>query len=163
MNNSPKPVTIKQMSWLLFLLSRIKIPVMGYLRPKLLVMNDEMATVRIKLRRRSKNHLNSMYFGALAVGADVAGGIHAFYFAKKYDKKVSFAFKSMHVSFIKRAETDVIFVCEEGAKIEEIILESLNTQTRINHSVKVRALNLQDEEVAIFTMEISVKVYQKPF
>ena len=132
---------------------------MGYLRPKLLVMNDEMVQVRIKLRRRSKNHLNSMYFGALAVGADVAGGIHAFYFAKKHDKKVSFAFKSMHATFLKRAETDVLFVCEEGAKIEEIILESLKTQTRINHNVTVRALNMQQEEVSVFTMEISVKVY----
>lgn len=142
MSNSTKTVTIKQMSWLLYLLSHVKIPVMGYLRPKLLVMNDEMVQVRIKLRRRSKNHLNSMYFGALAVGADVAGGIHAFYFAKKHDKKVSFAFKSMHATFLKRAETDVLFVCEEGAKIEEIILESLKTQTRINHNVTVRALNM---------------------
>lgn len=159
MSNSTKTVTIKQMSWLLYLLSHVKIPVMGYLRPKLLVMNDEMVQVRIKLRRRSKNHLNSMYFGALAVGADVAGGIHAFYFAKKHDKKVSFAFKSMHATFLKRAETDVLFVCDEGAKIEEIILESLKTQTRINHNVTVRALNMQQEEVSIFTMEISVKVY----
>lgn len=159
MSNSTKTVTIKQMSWLLYLLSHVKIPVMGYLRPKLLVMNDEMVQVRIKLRRRSKNHLNSMYFGALAVGADVAGGIHAFYFAKKHDKKVSFAFKSMHATFLKRAETDVLFVCEEGAKIEEIILESLKTQTRINHNVTVRALNMQQEEVSVFTMEISVKVY----
>ena len=159
MSNSTKTVTIKQMSWLLYLLAHVKIPVMGYLRPKLLVMNDEMVQVRIKLRRRSKNHLNSMYFGALAVGADVAGGIHAFYFAKKHDKKVSFAFKSMHATFLKRAETDVLFVCEEGTKIEEIILESLKTQTRINHNVTVRALNMQQEEVSIFTMEISVKVY----
>lgn len=159
MSNSTKTVTIKQMSWLLYLLAHVKIPVMGYLRPKLLVMNDEMVQVRIKLRRRSKNHLNSMYFGALAVGADVAGGIHAFYFAKKHDKKVSFAFKSMHATFLKRAETDVLFVCEEGAKIEEIILESLKTQTRINHNVTVRALNMQQEEVSVFTMEISVKVY----
>ena len=100
-----------------------------------------------------------MYFGALAVGADVAGGIHAFYFAKKHDKKASFAFKSMHASFLKRAETDVFFVCYEGSKIENSILESVKTQTRINQNVTVRALNLQQEEVAVFTMEISVKVY----
>ncbi len=159
MSNSKKTVTLSQMRWLMFLLANFKIPIMGYLRPKLMVLNEESVQVRIKLRRRSKNHLNSMYFGALAVGADVAGGIHAFYFAKKHDKKVSFAFKSMNVSFLKRAETDVLFVCDEGAKIEECILESLKTQTRINQNVSVRALNSQQEEVAVFTMEISVKVY----
>ena len=132
---------------------------MGFLRPKLLIMNEETVQVKIKLRRRSKNHLKSMYFGALAVGADVAGGIHAFYFAEKHNKKVSFAFKSMNATFLKRAETDVLFVCDEGAMIEEVILESFKTQTRINQNVTVRALNTMQEEVAIFTMEISVKVY----
>lgn len=159
MSDAKKIVTLSQMRWLLFLLANFKIPVMGYLRPKLMILNEQSVQVRIKLRRRSKNHLNSMYFGALAVGADVAGGIHAFYFAKKHDKKVSFAFKSMNASFLKRAETDVFFVCDEGAKIEESILESLKTQTRVNQNVIVRALNSQQEEVAIFTMEISVKVY----
>jgi acyl-coenzyme A thioesterase PaaI-like protein len=152
-------VTLGKMKWLLFLLANFKIPMMGFLRPKLVTMNEETVEVKVKFNRRSKNHLNSMYFGALAVGADVAGGIHAFYFAEKHRKKVSFAFKSMHASFLKRAESDVLFVCNEGAKIEEIILESLQTQSRINQNVTVRALNSSQEEVAIFTMEISVKVY----
>ncbi len=159
MSDAKKKVTLSQMRWLLFLLAHFKIPIIGFLRPKLMFLNEESVRVRIKLNRRSKNHLKSMYFGALAVGADVAGGIHAFYFAQKHGKKVSFAFKSMHASFLKRAETDVVFVCDQGAKIEEIILESLETQTRINHHVVVRAFNSQQEEVAVFTMEISVKVY----
>ena len=29
------------------------------------------------LRRRTKNHLGSMYFGVLAVGADITGGFLA--------------------------------------------------------------------------------------
>lgn len=159
MSDSKKVVTIGKMRWLLFLLAHIKIPIMGFLRPKLVTMNEEKVEVKIKLKRRTKNHLKSMYFGALAVGADVAGGIHAFYFAEKHSKKVSFAFKSMQVTFLKRAETDVLFICDEGAKIEEIILESFRTQTRINQNVNVRAINTLQEEVATFTMEISVKVY----
>ncbi|MDD2982864.1 MAG: DUF4442 domain-containing protein [Crocinitomicaceae bacterium] len=152
-------VTLGKMKWLLFLLANFKIPIMGFLRPKLMLLNEETVQVRIKLNRRSKNHLNSMYFGALAVGADVAGGIHAFYFAEKHHKKVSFAFKSMHANFLKRAETDVFFVCNEGAKIEQAILKSIESQTRINQDVQVVALNKLQEEVALFTMEISVKVH----
>lgn len=159
MSKNKPAVTIGKMKWLLFLLANFKIPIMGFLRPKLMKMDEDTVEVRIKLNRRSKNHLKSMYFGALAVGADVAGGIHAFYFAEKHSKKVSFAFKSMHASFLKRAESDIVFVCNEGAKIEEVILESLKTQTRINQSVTVRALNSAQEEVAVFVMEISVKIY----
>ena len=91
------------------MLGLVKIPIIGFVKPKLIELNDEKARVKIRLRRRTKNHLNSMYFGALAVGADVAAGLHAFYFAGKMGKKVSFAFKGMSVEFLMRAESSVVF------------------------------------------------------
>ena len=147
------------MRWMLFLLGLVKIPLIGYLRPKLISLDDESVKVKIKFRRRSKNHLNSMYFGALAVGADVSGGIHAFYFSKKHNKKVSFAFKGMKAEFLKRAESDVIFECRQGKLIEQIVLESFERKERINQNVIVEARNTDGEIVATFDMEISVKVY----
>ena len=95
-----KDKLFKKIKWQLFLLGRFKIPMLGYTAPKLIELNNNKAKVKIKLKRRTKNHLNSMYFGALAVGADVAGGIHAFYFANMHNKKVSFAFKGMSCEFI---------------------------------------------------------------
>ena len=77
-------VSINKMRWLLFLLGFVKIPMIRYTKPKLLMINDDDVRVKIKLRRRTKNHLNSMYFGALSVGADIAGGIQVFYFSKKW-------------------------------------------------------------------------------
>ena len=96
-------VSIKKMRWLLFLLGFMKIPMIRYTKPKLLAIDDNTVRVKIKLRRRTKNHLSSMYFGALSVGADIAGGIQVFYFSKKMDRKVSFAFKGMNAQFLKRA------------------------------------------------------------
>lgn len=156
MNNNP--ISFRKMQWMLFLLGTVKIPMIGFLKPRLIELTEEKVRVRIKCRRRSKNHLNSMYFGALAVGADIAAGIHAFYFAKKHDLKVSFAFKSMHAEFLKRAETDVYFECNEGLMIEQIVKESLLTKSRINRPVNVNALNTFGEVVATFKMEISIKV-----
>ncbi|GAM75988.1 hypothetical protein JCM19241_286 [Vibrio ishigakensis] len=40
-------------------------------------IDEARVEVKIPLRRRTKNHLNSMYMGALVVGADVAGGFLA--------------------------------------------------------------------------------------
>lgn len=156
MNNTTP--SFGKMRWMLFLLGTIKIPMIGFLKPRLVELTDENVRVRIKCRRKSKNHLNSMYFGALTVGADVAAGIHAFYFAKKHDMNVSFAFKSMHAEFLKRAETDVFFECNEGLMIEQIVLESHLTKLRVNRHVNVKALNTFGDVVATFIMEISVKV-----
>ena len=152
-----KDKLFKKIKWQLFLLGRFKIPMLGYTAPKLIELNNNKAKVKIKLKRRTKNHLNSMYFGALAVGADVAGGIHAFYFANMHNKKVSFAFKGMSCEFIKRAESDCTFISEDGKKVEAAILKSIATGDRVNETTKVEVYDAENELVATFEMIVSVK------
>jgi acyl-coenzyme A thioesterase PaaI-like protein len=152
-----KDKLFKKIKWQLFLLGRFKIPMLGYTAPKLIKLNNNKAKVKIKLKRRTKNHLNSMYFGALAVGADVAGGIHAFYFANMHDKKVSFAFKGMSCEFIKRAESDCTFISEDGKKVEAAILKSIATGDRVNETTTVAVYDAEQELVASFEMIVSVK------
>ena len=151
-------VSIKKMRWLLFLLGFVKIPMIRFTNPKLLAIDDNSVRVKIKLRRRTKNHLNSMYFGALSVGADIAGGIQVFYFSKKMDRKVSFAFKEMNAQFLKRAESDIVFESNEGQKIQKAMEKSLKEGSRINDSIMVEAKNDQGEVVATFEMIVSVRV-----
>ena len=157
-SKSVKPITIGKMKWLLFLLGTIKIPLIGFVKPKLIEVNDQTAKLKIKLRRRSKNHLNSMYFGALAVGADVAAGIHAFYFSKKMGRPVSFAFKSMKADFLKRAESDIVFMSDEGHLVQSAMEISASSGERVNQPINVLAKDSTGEIVATFVMEVSVKV-----
>jgi acyl-coenzyme A thioesterase PaaI-like protein len=127
MSKPIKEFSIKKMQWLLFLMGLFKIPLIGYVGPKLIEINDETVKVKIRLRRRTKNHLNSMYFGALAVGADIAGGIHVFYYSEIMGEKISFSFKGMKADFLKRAETDVTFESNQGAlskQVKELIRQS---------------------------------------
>lgn len=150
--------SLRKMRRMLWLMGWVKIPMIAYTKPKLIQLNDEQALVRIKLRRRTRNHLNSMYFGALAVGADVAAGLHAYYFANKEGEKVSFAFKSVKGEFVKRAETDVIFLSKDGEIVEKSFQRAKQSKERVNQLVRVEARNTKDEIVAIFDMEISVKI-----
>lgn len=143
---------------MLRLMGIFKIPMIGYVKPRLIQITEHDVLVRIKLRRRTKNHLKSMYFGALAVGADVTAGLHAFYFCDELNVRPSFAFKGMKAEFIKRAETDVEFSCAEGQIIREQVLKAIQTNERQNHWVKVTAKDLNGDIVALFEMEISVKI-----
>lgn len=149
---------LKKYAWMLRLMGIFKIPMIGYVRPRLLGIDENNVLVRIRLRRRTKNHLKSMYFGALAVGADVTAGLHAFYFCDELNVRPSFAFKGMKAEFIKRAETDVEFSCTEGQVIREQVLKAIQTNERQNHWVKVTAKDLNGDIVALFEMEISVKI-----
>lgn len=146
------------MQWMLFLLGLVKIPMIGFIRPKLIEVNNKTVKVRIRLRRKTKNHLRSMYFGALAVGADIAGGIHVFYFSEIKGVKTSFAFKGIKAEFLKRPETDVTFICSEGKLIESLLEQSIQSKERINHPVQVIAMDTNNEVVATFEMVISLKV-----
>lgn len=146
------------MKWMLFLLGFVKIPIIGFVKPKLVILNDQEAAVKIRIRRRTKNHLNSMYFGALAVGADVAAGLHAFYFAEQMGKKVSFAFKGMNAQFLMRAESDILFISEDGSKVNDAMKRSFESGERINEPINVLAKNDKNEIVATFEMIVSVKV-----
>jgi len=158
MNKPNKSVSIRKMKWMLFLLGVFKIPLVGFVKPRLLLVDEKTVQVKIQLRRRTRNHLNSMYFGALAVGADIAGGIHAFYFAELSDSKVSFAFKSMKAEFIKRAESEILFESNEGELVKAAMDQSKLTGERINQIIQVSATDKNGELVATFEMEVSVKV-----
>lgn len=138
-----------------------KVRLIGYLHPRLVTLTDETIVIRLPLNRRSKNHLHSMYFGALAVGADLAGGLHGFYHARQAKLNISLAFKSFQSQFLKRPESDVYFVCTMGHDVKNMILESQQTGHRINKPILVTAYtnySQTPEEVAHFTLELSLKV-----
>lgn len=158
MSKPTKEISLRKMRWMLFLLGFVKIPIIGFVKPKLIELNENSACVRIRLRRRSKNHLNSMYFGALAVGADVAAGLHAFYFAEQMGKKVSFAFKGMNAEFLMRAESNIDFISADGQKVKDAMIRSAESGERINEPIQVIAKNTKNEVVATFEMIVSVKV-----
>ncbi len=154
----PKEISLRKLKWNIWLLGTFKIPILGFTSPKLVYIDAEKVVMKIKLRRRTKNHLNSMYFGALAVGADTAAGIHAYYLGVQKGVNLSLAFKSCKADFLKRAESDVTFICNEGKKIAQQMENSIETGERQNEDIFVEAFNVQNELVATFVMTLSLKV-----
>lgn len=150
--------SLSQMNWRLRLLGWRYIPMLRFVGPKLLELTESTAVMKIKLRRKTKNHLGSMYFGALAVGADTAAGIYAFAVAEKIGVKLHFSFKSSKMEFLKRAESDISFVCNDGDKIKAGIQQALDEKERINFPVLVEAYDDQNTLVSTMTMELSVRV-----
>ena len=145
---------------MLWLFGFFKIPLIGYVRPRLLQVDDKRMVVKIPLRRRTKNHLGSMYFGALSIGADLAGAFQAFYIADKRNSKISLAFKDFQANFIRRPESDVYFISEAGQQIEEMVDETIRTKERVTKGIRIDAvINYPDnpEVVAEFTLGLSVK------
>lgn len=141
-----------------------KVPMIAYLWPTVQRLDEEAAVVRIKLRRRSKNHLRSMYFGALAVGADCAGGIMAMNRIQASKQPVSLVFQSLKADFLKRPEADVDFVCADGAAIRALVEKAIVSKERESLPVTILALTPSvsgDEPVARFELVLSLKLREK--
>jgi acyl-coenzyme A thioesterase PaaI-like protein len=139
----------------------LKIPLLASVRPSVVELSETRCVVRIPLRRWTRNHLGSMYFGALAIGADCAGGLLAMDAIRRSGGGVSLVFKAFQASFLKRPESDVYFICEEGAAIRDQVRRALESPERITEPMHMQAaVRTPDggfEPVAEFTLELSLK------
>ena len=142
------------------LLAIIKIPLMFFCRPSILQIDDKNVIIKIPFKRRTKNHVGSMYFGALSVGADLAGGYLAMHHISKVNKKIRLIFKDFHADFLKRAEGDVHFICKDGLKIKKLVEDVSISGERGNMLVTILAYvpsKFDDEPIAKFTLTLSIK------
>lgn len=96
-------------TWKLRAFGALKIPLVFFCSPRIVEITDDVVEVMIPLTYRTKNHLGSMYFGALAVGADVSGGLLAMNRIVAKGNLVNLIFKDFRAEFLKRPEADVHF------------------------------------------------------
>ena len=143
----------------LFLFGLVKVPMISYCRPRLITISENKLELKIKLNRRTKNHLNSMYFGALSVGADVTGGFLAMNTIQSSKANIALIFKDFHAEFLKRAEGDVHFICNEGKSIRQLVNKTEESGERENLAVNIIAKvpSISDDIVAKFVLTLSLK------
>ena len=136
-----------------------KIPLLWFCRPKIIHLGQESVEIKIPLKRRTKNHLGSMYFGALSVGADITGGFLAMICIQKSKCNVALIFKDFKADFLKRAEGDVHFKCNQGPDIARLVEKTIASGERENMIVNIDAYvpSISDDIVAKFKLTLSLK------
>jgi acyl-coenzyme A thioesterase PaaI-like protein len=137
-----------------------KIPLLFFLRPSVVEAGVGRTVIRIPLSRRSRNHLGSMYFGALCAGADLAGALTAMRRIDASGRRISLIFKDVKAQFFKRAEGDVLFSCEDGEAVAGLVRRAISSGEREEIPVAVVATvpeKLGPEPVAEFVLTLSLK------
>lgn len=137
-----------------------KIPLIGFCAPRVLEASDQRTVLKVNLGFRTKNHLGAMYFGALAIGSELCIAMLAVKKIKESGERIDFLFKDYKADFIKRAEGDVHFICEEAQVVVDQIHEAKNSTERINRTMTAYAIVPSvsaTEKVATFALTLSVK------
>jgi acyl-coenzyme A thioesterase PaaI-like protein len=135
-------------------MSLSRIPLLFVVTPTVVEVNEDRCRIKVPLNRMTRNHLGSMYFGALCIGADTAGAYLAY--RNTIKTGVSLIFKDFQAQFLKRPEGDVIFTCEEGKKIADLVEKARTTDTRHSTPIKITA-TVNDDVVAEFQLTLSLK------
>lgn len=140
------------------------IPLIWWIRPTAIEMGQNRTVIEIKLNRRTRNHLKSMYFGAIVIGSELVVAAKAVQAIAASKKKVDFVFKDFSIQCLKRAEGNVHFICEQGQDVEALITKCLASGVRETKTYEGYAIvpdKDSTEKVATFTVTLSVKMKQK--
>ena len=101
-----------------------------------------------------------MYIGVMTVGVDLVTGLTAMLKIRESKRNVILIFKDLKANFLKRAEGDVHYICNESKKIARAVDKTLQTGERVNIPVPVIATvpeKFGDEPVAEFSITLSLK------
>lgn len=137
-----------------------KIPLIGFCSPRVIEAGDQRTVLKVPLNYRTKNHLGAMYFGALAIGAELSIAMLAVKKIQESGQRIDFLFKDFKAEFLKRAEGDVLFICDQAQTVVEQINEAKNSTERINRTMTAYAIVpsvSETEKVATFELTLSVK------
>jgi acyl-coenzyme A thioesterase PaaI-like protein len=138
----------------------LRIPMLLFLGPRVMRLDDDGCEVLIPLGLRSRNHVGVMYVGALCAGADLASGLNALRPIRERHRRVVPLFKDLQASFLKRADGDVVFRSDEGRRVAEAVARADQSGERVTIPVEVVARVPEkhgDEPVARFTMGLTLK------
>lgn len=138
----------------------MKIPLLAFVGPKCVELSPTRSVIKIKLCRRTRNHLNVMYFGALGVGAELSVAITAVTSIYESGQKIDFIFKDFKMDFLKRCDGDVHFICDEADKVRNLIMTAKDSSERFEATFKGYATvpsKSADDKVATYELTLSVK------
>lgn len=139
--------------------SMINIPLLAFCTPRVVELTETRSVVRVRLDRRTRNHLKVMYFGALAMGAELSIALKCIDAIQKSGKRIDFIFKDFAVEFLKRADDHVHFVCEEASQVNDLIQQACSSNERLEKTFNGYAFvpSKGEEPVAKYTLTLSVK------
>ena len=144
--------------------SALRIPLLGFITPKIVELSEARSVVRVRLDMRTRNHLGVMYFGALNMGAELSVALKAIQAIQQAPVKIDFIFKDYSAEFLKRADGHVHFICDAADGVRDLVLEACETSERLSRSFEGYAVvpsRSADEPVMKYRLTLSVKQRRK--
>lgn len=113
--------------------------------------------VTVKHRWINQNPFKSLYFAVQNMAAELSTGILLMQAIQSQNQKVSMLVIEAQSQFFKKATGRIRFECQDGQKVNDIVEQSLKTNTSQHMILFVNAFNQNNEKVSQFSFKWSIK------
>ena len=121
-------------------------------------ISETKAVATARHRWINQNPFGSMYFAVLAMGAELSTGILVMKKIQDSGKRISMLVTHNEATFTKKAKGRIIFVCEEGAKINKNIQQTIATGEGVQFDLVSNGFDEKGDLVCRFTFQWSMKI-----
>jgi len=140
---------------------RKEIPVTNFCDFTIIQLDDEKSIIEIPFTQNTKNHVGSMYFAALAMGADLAAGLFAMHYIDQSGQNIVLVFKDFQANFLRRAEKNAWFTCSDKDNVAALIEKAVSSGEREDLKVNVVAHANDDPNEVFMTGSLTLSVKRK--
>ena len=126
-----------------------QLPTAFFLGIKIANCTETESHINLPFTFRSKNPFKSVYFAAQTAAAEISTGVLAM-IALNGRKDIIMLVKSVRCKFIKKATTDLVFICTEGYKIKSIVDKAIASDEGVEVEVESYGYNQANEIVSSF-------------
>lgn len=120
-------------------------------------IEQDSCSIILPFKKRNLNPFKSMYFAAQIAAAELSTGL-LLLVAIDEKPKISMLVKEVQASFVKKAVTDVDFVCKDGKKIENAINQAIATREKVEFQAISLGYNKEAEMVCETKITWSIKL-----
>jgi hypothetical protein len=124
-------------------------------------LSEEWCTVSVSYKYINKNPFRSLYFGVLAMAAELSTGMMGLLHTYKSSPSISMLVFHMEADFTKKAVGKIIFKCSDGTLIKNAIERTLATGEGVTVLTTSVGINELGEQVAIFRITWTFKARAK--
>lgn len=124
-------------------------------------LSEERAAISVRQKWFNKNPFHSIYFGVLAMAAEVSTGILCMSSLYKRKPAVSMLVIKNEGFFYKKAIGKIVFTCTDGALVNDAVEQSIRTGEGVTVECNSKGVNEKGEVVAEFNFTWSFKAKSK--
>lgn len=116
------------------------------------------AQMRITYRWITQNPFKSMFWAAQGMAAELSTGLLCMNKLQATQRNISMLVRGMEAKFVKKATGKIVFTCEQGAEVDEILQKAIQTGKAQSIVMKSVGRNEAGDRVAEFKFNWSFKL-----